>query len=190
MLFSDPLKAVIVILLCVVVWFIQEDFSRRKKQFESFEAKLEYWEETFQKKLSETRTALRLHSEDLGKATKAVNGDMIQIKEHIFSLKETLIDQIEFLKSESAKLERQLILSVQKHELASEKFEQKLESVKNIKSELEETKGKIILIDTETKQAKVMLERHHEYFQKTAKALKAQKDELDAIKKKGGNGAV
>lgn len=151
---SDPVKAVAVLLIvmCAVLFFdLRRRFSKDIIGFNvsinGFTKKMTYWEEQIRNHTAETGKNLLRHSEDMGKATKAINGDMLKIHESFLALKEQTLTEIEKLKTFGGALERQFLLLAQKNEMTLEAMDQKFGRVIEIKKNLEQLNGKVTLIE-------------------------------------------
>jgi len=98
------------------------------------------------KQLSLTRS-LNTHSENMGKATKAINGDMLAIKNSIFSLKKELNDELQKVQNQSSEIARGFETLATRFELASEAFDQRYGRLINLELRTQNNEGKILLIE-------------------------------------------
>lgn len=180
---NDPIKGAAVGLLILVAWFIKRDYARRDSQFTAFQDKLARWETSVKHHMKETVTSLRTHSDDLGKATKAVNGDMLKIREQFFELKTELIDKIEEQRHFASHLERHAQALAQTMDLTIEKFEEKFGRLIHFKKELELAHGKIIKIEEANGKATVDIANVHRWIKETVNpVLQKHREEIEKLK--------
>ena len=190
MLVTDPLKAIAVSAVFLATYLIISAKKRLEKDFQRFESKLGIYERSIEHHASETRKALATHSDHMGKATKAINGDVLKIKENIFELKRELIVKVDEAHSQVASIEREAKAIAHALQLTTEQFEVKFGRVIEFKKEIELAHGKIIRLEETSGTFKIDLIKHKEWFGQVAKSLQVHKSELDALRaaqKKGSN---
>lgn len=185
---SDPVKAVVVVLLflCVALFLelkkrFTHDLTRFEKTLGTFTTKMGYWEERISMHTAETGKSLLRHSEDMGKATKAINGDFLKIHEAFLAMKQQTIDEIEKLKSFSATLERQFLLIAQKCDLSVDAINEKFGRIIEIKKNLETLNGKVILIEENVGKQSTRMAKHEEHFTTVGNTLANHKSALEQI---------
>lgn len=182
---SDPIKA----LACAAVLLAGFLFLELKRRFshdiirfettiESFAQKMSYWETQIRNHMGQTGKDLLKHSEDMGKATKAISGDMLKIQEHVFNMKQSIVTEIESLKKFSGSLEREFLAFVGKTENISETLTERFGRIIEVKKELEIQLGKVVQIEENTGKQTVRLAKHEDHFAKIALSLSHQKEKL------------
>lgn len=194
---EHPGSAVTVVALslaCLFGWLLFGSFKKQvediQKYHDNFGDRFELMKSSVERDLSITRTALTNHREDMGKATKAINGDMLKIKENIFELKRELLVKVDEAQLQVANLEREARALAHVLELTTEKFEAKFGKIIQFKEELAAAHGKIIRLEESQGAFKIDIVKHQQWFGEVGKALKAQKAELDALRaaqKKGSH---
>lgn len=187
---TDPLKAIAVCAVFLATYFIIQAKKRLEKDFNGFEKKLEVYDRSFEHHARETRKALSEHQDAMGKATKAINGDMLKIKENLFELKRELIVKVEEARAQVASLERESKAMSHALSLTTEQFEAKFGRIIEFKKELETAHGKIIRLEESQGGFKIDVVKHREWIGQIGQTLKAHKAELDALRaaqKKGPN---
>ena len=120
----DVKNAIVICALFITTWLIIYFKNRLAEDFTIMRAQM-----------LETRKEMQTHSENMGKATKAINGDMLQIRENIFLLKQDVMDKIEVLKGFTAELQRRNETLAHQLNLTTDKFEEKFGKI------LKETNG-------------------------------------------------
>lgn len=109
-----------------VITYFASDF---KKRMENDNALLTG---RFQKQMETTRKLIRQHTQNMGKATKSINGDMLQIKQQFVDFKDQVFDITQDMKSAQAEMQRQSEIITTRMELAIEKYESKASSLKKL----------------------------------------------------------
>lgn len=181
---QDPTKGIALGAVFLASYFIVADRKRRESDFKSFEGKLSVWEKSTHDNMSSTRSALSKHSEDMGKATKAISGDMLQIKESIFELRQGLLTKIEELREFASKLERDTRSVAQSFDITVEKFDERFGRVIQLREEINIAHGKIIQLEEKTGQFHVNIAKSDKRFQQIASALALQKTEIEKLQKR------
>lgn len=190
MFVTDPLKAIAVCAVFLATYLIISAKKRLEKDFQGFENKLSVYERSIEFHASETRKALATHSDHMGRATKAINGDMLKIKENIFELKRELIQKVDEARAQVASIEREAKAIAHALQLTTEQFEVKFGRIIEFKKELETAHGKIIRLEEASGTFKIDIVKHREWFGQVGQTLKAHKAELDqlrAAQKKGSH---
>lgn len=181
---SNPLSAISVVMFALLAWFIKRDYARRENQFKRFGATFSNWEKELATQAAKTKTALSLHSEDMGKATKAINGDMLEIKKEFFQLKQELFEKMGEAQNAVSHIEREAKALIHGLQMAVEKLEGKFGKVSEYKEEIEKTWGKIYSLEENTgKLEETVNKGHRNNFRALAKALKSQQSEIETLKK-------
>lgn len=179
---SDPMKALAVsaIILCAIL-FVElkrrfgHDILRFESSLDGFGKKMSFWESEIRKHMGQTGKDLLKHSEDMGKATKAINGDMLKIQENVFDLKSSIKMEVESLKENAAALHRDFLAIAQKVDLSVEALHNRFGSVIQIKKELEMQLGKIIQVEENNGKNAVRIAKHDEHFTTIGHTLESYK---------------
>ncbi len=153
-------------LLGLVAWFIKKEYSRSEEQMKSFSDKMTVWEASIKKHFADTRTHLAMHSDSMGKATKAINGDMLKIRENLFEVKQELFDKIEKTKTDSSELD------------------QKIGRVIELKKDISMAHGKIIHLEENTGILKVDISEQKKNIRNLGQIIKLTRDDLENLKGK------
>lgn len=147
---------------------------------------------TFQAQLSslfqdgkDTRDSLKSHSDDMGKATKAINGDMLKIQKNIFTLEQDLNRKVESVVNEAAAIARDFESLSNQLKLGIESFDARYGRVLELHSRFDELNGKIIIIEEKTAKVLKTSNEHSEAFNQTKQILKKMRTELNGLHKKG-----
>lgn len=193
---SHPEHAVTILALAFVgfILYLVSKFAIKQivHHFNAFSEKQAKWEVLIAGHMSDTRKAMATHSEDLGKATKAVNGDMLEIKESVFDLKKELLDRGQELRDLVSKVQHEVKLQAVGVNALAERFEAKYGGIIELRGDLEQAFGRIVQIeDTQQasqRQTRQELLRHTDLFRKAAKSLNIHATEIQKLKKGGGNG--
>jgi chromosome segregation ATPase len=187
---DDPMKAIAVCSVFLASFLAVALYKRLKKDFQGFESKMDRYETAIEHHATETKKALATHSENMGRATKAINGDMLKIKESVFELKRELVLKLDEARAHVAHLERQTLAMSQALLLTTEKFDEKFGRIIEFKKEIETLHGKVLRLEESSGSIRIDIVKHTEWFGQIAKTLKAQKAELDELRpmrKKGPN---
>lgn len=112
----------------------------------------------------ELRKALNENMDAMGKATKAINGDMLKIEKSVFEIKKEINDDIEFLKGKSSDINRDFQDLGQRLELAIEAFDERYGRFVQFGERLREQESKVYLLEQST--GKI-----HQVSEKNAKTL-------------------
>lgn len=179
---TDPLKAIAVCAVFLATYLIIAAKKRLENDFKGFETKLSVYERSIEFHASETRKALAVHSDHMGRATKAINGDMLKIKENIFELKRELIQKVDEARTQVASIEREAKAIAHALQLTTEQFEVKFGRIVEFKKELEIAHGKIIRLEEASGSFKIDIVKHQEWFGRIGQTLKAQKAEIDELR--------
>ena len=169
----------LVIAIYLVVYFKKHLFKR----FEGFEANMSTWSNSIEFHMKETRTALSSHTDSMGKATKAINGDMLKIRENVFELKQEIIIKIEDLKTFTSQLLRDTEILAHHLELTTQKFDDKFGRIIEFRETLNHLHGQVTQLDELTGKFKIMHAGHLRNISDISKVLKNQKEEIETIKK-------
>lgn len=149
---SASLTIVSVALAFFFAWLLYGSFKDRIKSFEgavnTSAIQVQVAQSSFEEKMQQTRSQLQKHSEDMGKMTKAVQGDFLKIQEKIFDLRQELVLEVEKVKTLSGDTTRALTLAHEITKLSIDGLNEKL--------------GRIILIEKDINVFKVQIEKVQE----------------------------
>ena len=115
-------------LVAVIAYFAAE-FKRRMEDDNTSLTR------RFQKQMESTRKLIRVHTDNMGRATKSINGDMLEIKEQFVNFKDQVFDITQDMKNQQAEMQRQSEMLTTRMELAMEKYEARTESLRKMLSE-------------------------------------------------------
>lgn len=189
---SSFLIVVSLALACLFAYLLFQNFktqiTKASDAAESFTDKMDMIKASLENKLQATNLLLNSHREDMGKATKAINGDMLAIKEKVFELKQDLILEIEKTKHLSQETGRNLELARETSKLAIDSLNEKLGRVILIEKSLETYGSQITKLQEGVGRGVTDQARNDQWFSSIAQALKthkAQLEELRTAQKKG-----
>lgn len=187
---QNPSAAVIVVaiaLACLFAYLLFGSFKSQvtdmKKHHDTFGDRFEFIKAAFDRELSATRAALLSHREDMGKATKAITGDLLKVSERVFELKQEMTRELLNLRALATDTGRNLELANQVSKLAIENLNEKLGRVILIEKTIETYGAQITKLQEGNGKAATDLARHHQWFASIGEALKAQKIQLEKIER-------
>lgn len=181
---ADPIKAVAVIAVALVLYFIKRDYQDREVQFKGFEDRLKSWDKSIYSHMRETRDTLIRHSDDMGKATKAVNGDMLKIKETVYELKHDVHEELISTKNLLAAVQRDTDMMTTRLEYAIKTFDDKYGRVIDFKRDLDLMIGKVTKLEESTGELQIKNIKHQENMSQVAQALNVQQSQIEQLKRK------
>lgn len=161
------------------IYFFQKYNSGIEDKINSFISDVTDLTEKAERKQQRLETALSDHSTNMGKATKAINGDMLEIKKSVFTLRKEIALEIKVLKDEASIVSREFESLRSRMEITVEKFDQRYGDLIKLKNEVEENLGKIIVVGRTAKENK-------EDIIATKRVLAKFAKELGVIKKGKG----
>jgi predicted nucleic acid-binding Zn-ribbon protein len=175
LLLNNPEKAVILALAVIASGLFLHVKNQFVGQLKGFTTKMDLWESSLKLHMGETDRSLKTHSEDMGKATKAINGDMLKIKEEVFELRKTISLDIEMLKSFISEVERNLLKTSENSKIV-------IQSLARMRSELNTINSKLITIDTEKGKTEVRIAKIQDTLGLASKVIKQNRDDLEKLK--------
>lgn len=179
---TDPLKAALFGAILLVAWFIKNDHKRRAEQFTAFENKMRDWESKIDVHITTSSMVMQKHSENMGNATKAINGDMLSTKEKLFELRTTIHEEIDALKVVYAQMQTQLELALQTVEKAIDELKGKFLTINETKKAVTMFQSKIIHLEENTGKTSIRVSKFEERLGHIEKAQ--QKFNTAAFKEK------
>lgn len=191
LLLDSPVRFLVVIvvlamfaLIVLLARIVAKHFT---SEFSSFKTKMDVWERSIEMHMRETKRALTSHSTDLGKATKAVNGDMLKIEKAVFEMRTDTLGKIAEAGATAVKLEAETKALARVFTSTVDNFDQRLAHIVNLRKELAALHGQITRVQTESGEFRVLHGKVVEKFEgqvgTIAKALKKHQDEIEQIKK-------
>jgi len=100
-----------------VIWYWVKDFKDR------LEGGVEKFYSNISQDLRVTQKALMEHRDSMGKCTKAINGDMLTIKQDFISFKTELFEQHQSLKSKFSDLQKEGEALTHRLQMSIEKYQ-------------------------------------------------------------------
>ena len=156
---------------------LEKSDARAESNMARMENTLAQFEMSFAKAMSETRTALLTHSSDLGKATKAISGEMLKVRDQVMSLKEDLGQRIDKLREYTLEFEQSIEAMSASVAKVMHNFDEKFGGVKQLSEKLEETFGRIIHLEETS-------EKYAQMFRSAAQAINVHKERLGKLEGK------
>lgn len=194
-LLSTDLKTIFsVCSLVLAVSLILYFKNRLVQDFVRFENKLNRWENVIEGKLvrwemqvsdhiTGTSKTLSTHAQEMSVFIKAINTDMLKIKENIFDLKQEMISKIDSLKDTVNYLEREFKLISDNMKKTKDQFDESFGRVINIRSEIDATYSRIMRLENDGKDLRSQYDKHEEWFTQINQMLKDQKEKMKNFKK-------
>lgn len=179
---SDPIRAIALAAIAVATYFIIAFKKNLEKQFTSFETQMSDWTGSIKNHMTETKAELRTHSENLGKATKAINGDMAKIEKSVFELKRDVLERTAELQKFATALESETKTLAQVFELNVDRYNEKLGQITEVKNKLATAYGKIERLEETTGNFRILVGKQKEQLTAAARILKRHEDELTKLK--------
>lgn len=166
---SAAVSLIAVLLACLMGYLLYSQWEKRTTQSEEVltgaETRFNYQSKAIEKKLQETRDDLNVHREDMGKATKAISGDMLKIKEKIFELKSDITDQVDQIRKHSNEIQHSLVLANETTKLAMDNLNEKI--------------GRVVALEKQLEVAKADITKHRAWIQTIGENLKIIKSRTE-----------
>lgn len=185
---QNPSAALIVIamaLACLFAFLLFGSFktqvSEMKSSNTSFGDRMEELKEDINRKFNETRLELSRHRDDMGKATKSIQGDLLKTAERIFELKQDMTREVLNLRALSTDTARSLEVANQTSKIALENLNEKLGRVILIEKTIEVYNAQITKLQEGVGGTRTDLHKHSQWFTSIATALKMQKEQLQKL---------
>lgn len=160
---------IIVILAAICLYLLKVLLSSFLKKIEENTATNASWSNQVQAQLSSVKTDIDDHKDAMGKATKAINGDFLKIKESVLDLRSEIVKESLSMKNGLNEFKSELLLASQRAQFVSDSLAEKT--------------GKIILV--EKNMAKVMddSKRHEDMLSKIVKVVNTNINDIKILKK-------
>lgn len=184
MIIESPVRALAFVLMLACVALLEIIRRSFFKRIEDNEKKLETFERSIGSHFKQTRVALASHSDDLGKATKAVNGDMLQIQKEVFTLKSDLLQRTVELETYARQLEHRTAGLAQVFQGTVDNFDLKLAHIVNLRKELESLHGKVLHIEENSGQFRITIGKLSEQMSAVAIGLKSHAAKIKSLEPK------
>ena len=174
---EDPLKGLLIAAITLLIYFIKKEAKSREKQIKDQAEAVN----AIQKDYTEKATDLQ---EAMGKATKAINGDTLRVREELFNLRQEIIKEVESVKNHASELSRRTEALVHNLNMTTERFDDKFGRLIELKEKVDYSYGRVVHIEASVGEQAIALKKHKEQIAKIARILEAQRlRELDKEKK-------
>lgn len=120
---------------------VKHQIKEFKNSVENVGVQMNAAQNAFSNRFSEVTKSLNTHSNDMGKMTKAVQGDFLKMQEKLFNLRQELVQEIEKVKHLSTETTSALKLANEITKLSIEGMNEKLGKIIVIEKEIEIFKG-------------------------------------------------
>lgn len=185
---QNPQTALTLIaVLCALgfAWLLFSSFKARVDKFETAVddagSRINFAQNAFDLKFNELKMALFHHSSDMGKATKAVQGDFLKMKEQILNLKQELISEVEKVKSLSIETTSSLKLANEITKLSIEGMNEKLGKIIVIEKEIDILKGQVPKFQEGLGQTRTEVVKYTSQIGSLAKHLQDTRTKLNSL---------
>lgn len=138
-------KIIEFVALAIALFFGHKLFKQFESKVDQAETNTANWSDEVQAELRGTKLAVATHSEDLGKATKAIAGDFLKMKEQLIDLRSDISKSADQLRHDLTKTMSELALIDQKTKFISDHVTEKTGKVIIVEQKM------IALEDTMTK---------------------------------------
>ncbi len=176
LLLSDPLKAVGLAGVFLSVFLIVGIYRRLQKDFEGFETTLNKGIDTITEHVAETKKALSIHADGFGRAAKAINGDMMKIREQSLSTREDFAKKLDDVKAFTQTLAEETNKSVAAHKVIVEKFG----SVMELQERVTVLFGRVTTVEGGVGELRILNEQRHKEIVAAGKVLQSHENRLRA----------
>lgn len=184
---GSALIAVSLALACLFAYLLFQSFKDRVRSIETIldamVSRTEAFGESIRKDLSNLKHALYEHQDSMGKATKAINGDVLQIKEKMFEVKLELMTEVERLEKLLEQSRHNLQLANENSRMAVDTLAQKLGRVIVIEEGLRTQEQRVKEVEQRIKAGESVNDTHRKWFSAVAQTLQKHKESLDIIQK-------
>jgi hypothetical protein len=168
---QDPRHAVFILSILLAGYLLKIFLDRLRQDFNRFENKMAKWEISMAEHMTNTQMGLATHSADMGKATKAINGDMLRIKDNLFELKQGLLDKIQSVRDFTNNLEQEFRAVAINMKATTDRFEDRFGGTVELKQELDDAYTRITVLESDVKLLRERGDKHTEWFEKVARSL-------------------
>lgn len=158
-----------IVLIAVCFWLLKIIYTMFSKRIESNETKMSEFFSEMSGEMKKTRDQVEQHSSNLGKATKAISGDFLKMRESIFNVQQDFFKEATDLKKSLSDTRSDLLMINQKNQYITEK--------------LNEKNGKIIVIEKNIAKVLDDTRRHEDILAKAVKAINQNIKDIHSLKK-------
>jgi chromosome segregation ATPase len=184
---SAALTLLSVLIACGMGYALYSMWLKRtvemNQRWEEAETRFTIRSASIETSLSDTRKDLALHREDMGKASKAIAGEMLKTKEKIFELKQEISSQVDEIRRFSAEVHRSMVLANETAKVAIENLNEKIGRVIVIEDKMATMESLITKLNVHSGENKTEIIKHRSWFEQVAKNLATQKDRLENLEK-------
>lgn len=181
-------------LAAIVAYFLIDFKSTIDKTIQGFSEEMKTIQRELSKDLKSFGLRIDNHKDSLGRAGKAINGDMLEIRKSAMSLRESISEEISSMKSEVFKLESKASGLAGDIKISTKEFNDKFGQLIKMNEDVETTYGKVILLEKHFDKMGTKVRFNKEAHYKTKEILKRYREEINTINdrhkalfRKGGN---
>lgn len=194
-LFKNPMQAALIVAILVACFFARELFKKFKD--EVFDLKKSAGEVGHQmvahrsavsKQFLEHKAMFDAHKDDMGRFTKAVQGEMLKTSEKLLELKQEMVRELLNLRAMATDTERNMTLANEVSKLAIQNLNEKLGRVILIEKTLDAYGSQLSKLQETAGQHTIDLHKQQQWFGSIAEALKHQKTQLQKLESDFKNG--
>lgn len=177
----------LVAVLCALgfAWLLFSSFKARVDKFETAVdeagSRINFAQNAFDLKFNELKSGLFTHSSDMGKATKAIQGDFLKMKEQLLNLKQELISEVEKVKALSLETTSSLKLANEITKLSIEGMNEKLGKIIVIEKEIDILKRQLPIVQEGIGQTRTEVIKYTSQIGSLAKHLQDTRTKLNSL---------
>lgn len=134
--------------------------------------------------VKQLETTIATHKDDMGRAAKAINGDMLKMRERLFEIRQELVAEIDKFKSNIKASTDNLLMAQEITKITIKNYEEKLGRVILIEKDVETHKSQITALQEGVGSTKSTLSNNDRRFENIAVALEKHKKSIEALDKK------
>lgn len=194
-LFKNPMQAALVVVILIACWLARELFKNFKTEVSDLKKSAgEVGQQMYahrsatSKQFLEHKAMLDAHKDDMGKFTKAVQGELLKTSERLFELKQEMMRELLNLRAMATDTERNMTLANEVSKLAIQNLNEKLGRVILIEKTLDAFDGQLSKLQETTGQHSIDLHKQQQWYGSVAEALKLQKAQLQKLERDFQNG--
>ncbi len=195
LIFNNPMQAVTVAAIVISFFLARELFGKFKEEVKDLKevaqgvgGQLTAHRTATSKQFLEHKAMLDAHKEDMGKFTKAVQGELLKTSERLFELKQEMMRELLNLRAMATDTERNMTLANEVSKLAIQNLNEKLGRVILIEKTLDVYDGQLSKLQETTGQHSIDLHKQQQWYGSVAEALKLQKAQLQKLESDFRNG--
>lgn len=195
LIFNNPMQAVTVAALVISFFLSRELFKKFKEEVKDLKdaahgvgGQLTAHRTATSKQFIEHKAMLDAHKDDMGKFTKAVQGELLKTSERLFELKQEMMRELLNLRAMASDTERNMTLANEVSKLAIQNLNEKLGRVILIEKTLDAYGSQLSKLQETAGQHTIDLHKQQQWFGSIAEALKHQKTQLQKLESDFKNG--